>query len=91
MQKCALAGKGQIDDFIQQFSKESVAIFVLSFWHGDTLIIVQLLVPNFSCRHIKFFHICVCIHQLFKLFIEHFQTVNVNKILNVFKTQFEIL
>ena len=81
---------GQIDDLVQQLSKESVAVFVLSFWHGNTFIVVQFLVAHFSCHHVELFHISISVHELFELFIEHLQTVDVDKILDVFETQLEI-
>lgn len=46
LEESAAAGVGEREDLVQDFSEEAVAIHVLSLWHRDALVVVQLLEPD---------------------------------------------
>lgn len=76
---------------IQKLSKETITIRILTFGHWNTLIIIQFLKSHLLSCEIHLLYISVGVYQFLKLFVEHLQTMNMNEILNVLKTEFETL
>lgn len=82
-------GIGKVDDLIEKISKERVGLFVLEFGHGNVFVIVEFLKADFFENEVVFLHIGVTIYEFFELFVKHLESVDMNKVLNVFKTHFE--
>ena len=87
MKEGAPAWMGKKNNFVQNFSKEAVTVSVLSLWHRNNLIIVQLLKSCFFGNEIQFFNIYIGVDKSFKLFVEHLESMYMNKVLNVLQTQ----
>ena len=51
LKESASVGVCQFNNLIQELTKEGVAIFVLSFWHGDSLIVIEFFISDLFGDH----------------------------------------
>ena len=73
-----------LNDLVEELPKESITVPILPLRHRNTLVIVEFLVADLFGRHKHLFHVCIGINKFLKLFIEHFEAMDMNEILNVF-------
>ena len=90
LQKGAFIGLSEFNDLVEELSEEGIAVFVLSSWKGYALVVVQLLVSDLFGHHVEFLHIGVGVDKFLELLVEHLEAVDVDKILDVFETVFEV-
>lgn len=79
----------QHQDLIQDLSKETVAVYILSLRHRDALIVVQLFESNFFCDEEELFDIDVGVKKLLEFLVKHFEAVDMDEILDILETELE--
>lgn len=79
----------ELDYFKQNPTHEVVAVAITSRWHRYVIIVVQLLVANLLRNERCLFHVDVAANQPLVLFVEYFQPVAPNKVLDVLQTRLQ--
>lgn len=66
-------------------------MFVIKLGHGDVVVIVQLLVPEFFENEVTLLHVGVAVNQLFELLVEHLKSMYMDEVLNVLQARTKTL